>query len=136
VSRFELRQPAAGSSDPRTPLRIGFASDFHAGATTDARLLSDACDLLSAFQPHILLLGGDFVSVRAAYIDRLAPLLANIRAPYGKFAVLGNHDLRADRAFIVKHLEHAGVRMITKRHVTLNAPFDDITMLTVHRAAL
>jgi predicted MPP superfamily phosphohydrolase len=68
------------------------------------------------------------VSVRAAYVDRLAPLLANIRAPYGKFGVLGNHDLRADHALVVKHLEHAGVRMITNRHVTLNAPFDDITI--------
>ena len=128
VSRFELRQPAAGSSDPRTPLRIGFASDFHAGATTDARLLSDACDLLSAFQPHILLLGGDFVSVRAAYIDRLASLLANIPAPYGKFAVLGNHDLRADHAVVVRHLEQAGVRMITNRYITLDAPFEDVTL--------
>ena len=49
------------------------------------RRAGDACDLLSACQPHMLLLGGDFVSVRAAYIDRLASFLANIPAPYGKF---------------------------------------------------
>lgn len=128
VSSFELRKSGGRSTEPRIPLRIGFASDFHAGATTNAQLLADACDLLAAFQPHVLLLGGDFVSVRATYIDRLAPLLGEIDAPFGKFAVLGNHDLRADHRMVVSHLEHAGVRMITNQHVTLPPPFDDITI--------
>src|SRR5579884_3302967 len=65
----------------RAPLRLAFASDFHAGATTHPKLLAAACDALADFEPDVLLLGGDFVSVRAAYIDRLAPHLARIRAP-------------------------------------------------------
>src|SRR4051794_13716957 len=32
------------------PLRIAFASDFHAGATTHPRLLADACEALDAFE--------------------------------------------------------------------------------------
>jgi hypothetical protein len=75
-----------------------------------------------------LLLGGDFVSVRASYIDRLAPLLAAIDAPFGKFAVLGNHDLRADHRLVVTSLERAGIRMITNQHVTLAAPFEDVSI--------
>src|SRR4051812_37827318 len=37
------------------PLRIAFASDFHAGATTDDRLLAAACATLDAFEPDVLL---------------------------------------------------------------------------------
>jgi predicted MPP superfamily phosphohydrolase len=125
TAKFHVRgTPAAG----RPPLRLGFASDFHAGATTHHQLLVDACAQLSAFKPDIVLLGGDFVSVRASYIDRLGPLLAAIDAPLGKFGVLGNHDLRADYRSVVAELERAGVRMITNDRVRLPGHFDDITI--------
>jgi predicted MPP superfamily phosphohydrolase len=125
VSTFRFRAPTIAQ---RPPLRIAFASDFHAGATTHPELLVDACNALAAFEPDVLLLGGDFVSVRASYMDRLAPLLAAIDAPFGKFAVLGNHDLRADHRHVVAELEAAGVRMVTNTNVTLAAPFRDITI--------
>ena len=108
------------------PLRIGFASDFHAGTTTDRRVLESACETLAEARPDVLLLGGDFVSVRARYITQLAPLLRDIIPPLGAFAVLGNHDLRADRASLVRGLESAGVRLLTNEHVRLPAPHGDV----------
>lgn len=115
--------------EPRArPLRIAFASDFHAGATTYPRLLDEACEALDRLEPDLLLLGGDFVSVRASYIDRLAPRLAAIRAPFGKLGVLGNHDLRANSAHVVASLEDAGVRVLMNDRVTLDAPFADVTV--------
>lgn len=110
------------------PLRVAFASDFHAGATTDVRLLERAAVALMELHPDVLLLGGDFVSVRASYIDRLAPLIAEIEAPFGKFGVLGNHDLRANWPRVVGALEGAGVRMLDNERVTLPAPFEDVTI--------
>ena len=112
----------------RPTLRVAFAADFHAGATTDERLLSDACRAIAAFMPDLVLLGGDFVSVRASYIERLSPLLAAIRAPLGKLAVLGNHDLRADRATVLRGLRDAGVRVLDNEPVRLPEPFDDVTI--------
>jgi predicted MPP superfamily phosphohydrolase len=108
------------------PLRIAFASDFHAGATTSPKLLDAACDALDSLAPDILLLGGDFVTVRAAYISELAAPLARVRAPLGKFGVFGNHDLRADRASLVSALEAAGVQMLVNQSVRLPAPHDDV----------
>ncbi|HVX41449.1 MAG TPA: metallophosphoesterase [Gemmatimonadaceae bacterium] len=110
------------------PLRVAFASDFHAGATTDSRMLARACEALAELQPDVLLLGGDFVSVRASYVHRLAPLIAGIPAPFGKFAVLGNHDLRANRAEVIAALEDAGVTMVANRSVSLAAPFERVTI--------
>lgn len=120
--------PSRNGHDPveRRPLRIAFASDFHAGATTHPQVLAEACDALVALSPDVLLLGGDFVTVRAASIEALARELARIPAPLGKFAVLGNHDLRANTELVVTHLEQAGIRMLTNRYVTLPPPFDDI----------
>lgn len=111
------------------PLRLAFASDFHAGATTDVRLLAGACDTLNALLPDVLLLGGDFVSVRAADIYPLAGMLAEIHAPFGKFAVLGNHDLRSNSRTVTAALEDAGVRVLDNEVARLSAPHNDVAII-------
>jgi Predicted phosphohydrolases len=110
-------------------LKIAFASDFHAGATTDERVLRAACEAIAALEPDVLLLGGDFVSVRADDIHALAPLLAEIPAPLGKFGVFGNHDLRANRPIVAEALQLAGVRMLVNETIRLSAPHDDVTIV-------
>lgn len=130
--RFDLGRLTRDAVRPT--LRAAFASDFHAGATTDERMLADACRALAAFEPDLLLLGGDFVSVRASYIDRLAPLLTEIRAPLGKLAVLGNHDLRADRATVLRALTDAGIRVLDNEWLRLPEPFDDVTICGISDA--
>ena len=111
------------------PLRVAFASDFHAGATTSPAVLEAACRALEELNPDILLLGGDFVTVRADYIHLLVPLLARIDAPLGKFAVFGNHDLRANRALLTRALDTAGVTVLAIQTVRLTAPHDDVTIV-------
>lgn len=118
-----------GRSTPAPTLRIAFASDFHAGATTDTRVLEDACDAIAAERPDVLLLGGDFVTTRARYIEELAPLIERIPAPLGKFGVFGNHDRRANRAQLARALEQAGVRMLVNDVVTLGAPHEDVSIV-------
>ena len=111
------------------PLRVAFASDFHAGATTAERVLESACAQLEALEPDVLLLGGDFVSVRADDIHALAPLLARVKAPFGKFGVFGNHDLRANRPVIAEAMAGAGVRMLVNEVVQLAAPHGDVSII-------
>ena len=108
------------------PLRVGFASDFHAGPTTHPALLRAACAALAEADVDLLLLGGDFVSLHARHVERLTGLLASVPAPLGRFAVLGNHDLWADDAFITARLEEAGIQVLTNRNVRLAAPHDDV----------
>lgn len=110
------------------PLRVAFASDFHAGATTSPAVLDAACRALEELSPDVLLLGGDFVTVRADYIHLLVPLLARVDAPFGKFAVFGNHDLRANHTVLSRALETAGVTVLANQTVRLSAPHDDVTI--------
>lgn len=109
-------------------LKIAFASDFHAGPTTDPKLFSSLGEALRLHAPDLLLLGGDFVSARARYIDALAPMLAACAAPLGKYAVLGNHDLWADDTHIVRALTAAGVEVLVNRNAHLPAPFEAVSI--------
>jgi len=108
------------------PLRIAYASDFHAGPTTDASVLRAACAELRAAAPDLLLLGGDFVTGRPTEIDWLADELGSISAPLGRFAVLGNHDIWSDAGYVVDRLEAAGIQVLVNGNVRLSPPFDRV----------
>jgi predicted MPP superfamily phosphohydrolase len=108
------------------PLRIVFASDFHAGPVTHPELLNEASRAMAGGKPDLLLLGGDFIHPHARYIDGLADRLRQIEAPLGRFAVLGNHDLYADDEYIAERLTAAGVRVLNNENVRLPPPYDDI----------
>ena len=109
------------------PLRVGFATDFHAGAPTHPAVLRHACHLLTQARPDVLVLAGDFVERHAHDVDVLAPLLAAVPAPFGRYAVLGNHDLMSDdRGHVVERLRAAGVALLTNRAVRLPPPHDDV----------
>jgi predicted MPP superfamily phosphohydrolase len=120
--RFTL---ATGGA-PVPPLRIAFASDLHAGPGTHPATIRRACRLLADAKPQLLLLGGDFVSFHARHVDRVLEAIDQIEAPLGRFAVLGNHDLIADDAWLVQRLETIGVRTLVNENARLAAPYDPL----------
>ncbi len=110
------------------PLKVAYASDFHAGATTDPGVLRAACAALRAEAPDVLLLGGDFVTLAPEEADWLIAELGTVPAPLGRFAVLGNHDWWSDHRHIVRRLQTAGIQVLINRNVRLDPPFDRISI--------
>jgi predicted MPP superfamily phosphohydrolase len=108
------------------PLKLAYASDFHAGPATDSTVLLAACAELRAASPDVLLLGGDFVTLVPKEIDWLAAELGSIPAPWGRFAVLGNHDWWSDTPYLVRRLEESGIQVLTNRNVQLGPPFSRV----------
>lgn len=119
---FEIRRARPSAPD----LRLVFVSDFHAGPTLHPRLLADVLAAIRDADGDLLLLGGDFVSFHARYVDRLIEPLRALGPRLGKFAVLGNHDLLGDDAYIVRRLAEAGVTTLVNANQRLPAPYDDI----------
>lgn len=110
------------------PLRIAFLSDFHAGPTTCAEIYELAFQEIKKAKVSVLLLGGDFISCRAKYIDHLLPLIEACEAPLGKFAVFGNHDLWADHTYIYEQLTQIGVKVLVNQNQTLATPFSMVSI--------
>lgn len=75
-------------------VRVGLITDVHSSETVPDADIVAAVELLRREGPDLIALGGDYVT--DANIRRAAPvaeLLAPLAdAPYGSFAVLGNHD--------------------------------------------
>jgi hypothetical protein len=110
------------------PLRVAFASDFHAGPTTHPEIYARLAPELIERQPDVFLLGGDFVSLRAESIAQLLGALSKYRPPLGSFAVLGNHDLWADDNEISRRLNACGVEVPVNRNISLASPFDCVSI--------
>jgi uncharacterized protein len=79
-------------------LKVGLMADLHSGVPHMGRkAIARAVATLDAEQPDLILLLGDFVDASPLWGGRLAPEviaaeLANLDAPLGRIAVLGNHD--------------------------------------------
>ena len=67
-------------------------SDIHAGSFTNAKGVQKGVDLINAQKSDIIIFTGDLVNNKAAEMDPWIDLFAKMKASYGMFSVLGNHD--------------------------------------------
>lgn len=67
-------------------------SDIHSGSFDNREKIEYAIDLIKQQQSDLFLFTGDMVNIRSSEILPWRELFATVRAPYGQFAVLGNHD--------------------------------------------
>lgn len=124
VTRHEIRIPKEKGLPG--PLVIAFASDLHAGPTTDPRMFEILSTAMSAQNPDLILLGGDYVSFHAKDVGAFTDVLARWQPRLGKYAVLGNHDLWTDDRYISERLTEAGAQVLVNQSAALPAPFDCI----------
>jgi predicted MPP superfamily phosphohydrolase len=74
-------------------LRIGLMTDIHRSRWVSAEDVADAVRLLMAEAPDVIVLGGDYVTWGdRRYVGPSAEALGALRANYGVFGILGNHD--------------------------------------------
>ena len=77
--------------------RIGFLTDLHRSSTVSHAMIAAAVDLVMAQQPDLVVVGGDYVTNRdRRFVQPAAEALAGLSAPFGVYAVLGNHDDERD----------------------------------------
>jgi len=84
--------------------KIAQLSDLHSSPLVDKEHLEHAVDLALAEKPDLVVLTGDFIghTLRTypdeihefdlQYLDNLVAALGRAKAPFGTYAVLGNHD--------------------------------------------
>lgn len=100
-------------------LRIVQISDIHHGLFLPKEWLSEAVRQANRLNPDIIALTGDFVTYSKRMIGPAAELLGRLRARYGVYAVLGNHDFRVDPDAVTQALRLQGIDVLRNRHVSL-----------------
>ncbi|SEM73813.1 metallophosphoesterase [Lihuaxuella thermophila] len=108
-------------------LRIAMVSDIHYGSIIRAERLNRLVEMIHETRPDIVLLAGDLTDGRLPPEDarKLAEVLGRIQAPYGTFAVPGNHDrdLREKDSEFMRSLKEAGIRVLKDNYVSVGDSF-------------
>ncbi len=122
-------------------IRLVQISDFHLGSFENNRLLKRTTKLMNNLQPDLIFFTGDMVNNYYQEMVGFEADLADMKATYGKFAILGNHDYgdytnwQNEEAKVLNHqilvekIEAAGFRLLLNESAELdinNAPIEII----------
>lgn len=107
-------------------LRVAVLADLHVGSPFNGlEKLERIVQETNKAEPDVVLLAGDYViqGVRGgSFISPrdFAPVLANLRARLGVWAVLGNHDWWLDGPAVRAALEQNGIRVLENQAAELD----------------
>jgi predicted MPP superfamily phosphohydrolase len=93
-------------------LRVVHLTDLHLGRLIGADYLTRAVEMANAARPDLAVLTGDFVTHFDESNVSLDEILAGLRAPLGRLAVLGNHDYAVGADRVAELLTRAGVTVL------------------------
>jgi hypothetical protein len=102
---------------------IALLSDFHFDPLFSVHPLHAAIPMVNALHPDLIVLAGDFVTVPtfgddrkgALAADPCAALLRQMSAPYGLWAVLGNHDEGTDYKHVTRALQAQNIQVLANQ---------------------
>ena len=125
-------------------LRIVQISDMHLGSYgDDISIVKRGMELIQAENPDMILFTGDMVNDYAEEAERFVQLMADLKAPMGKFSILGNHDYSdyvkwEDPVAKTKNLDHLknihaemGFRLMLDEHVSVERNGEQIGLLGI-----
>ena len=126
VRRYELSLPTwPGDLHGLDGLEIALLADIHVGSPyRGLDKLREIVHDTNAAEPDLVVLAGDYVIdnvLGGEFVapEELAPVLGELDAPLGVYAVLGNHDWWLDGRRVAAALEAAGIRVLHDEAVEL-----------------
>ncbi|HTF34653.1 MAG TPA: metallophosphoesterase [Myxococcota bacterium] len=124
IERTTLRIPLRGLPEALRGLRIVQISDLHIGNAMEGAKLERLIEDVNALEPDLIALTGDLFDFDPAVVEAGAKVLGGLHAPFGVYAVLGNHDVFTGREHVARALvNHApGLRLLRGETVRVPAP--------------
>ena len=118
-------------------LKIVAISDIHGGSNfVDEEKIKQVVRLTNEQNADLVVLLGDFVSEQffnqrelKMPINAIADSLIGLKAKYGVFAVIGNHDLDYGDEKVRTELERVGIRVLDAESLTLSINGENLTVL-------
>lgn len=111
--------------------RIAFLTDTHVASFMRRNFYGEVVNQVKAFDPDLVLLGGDFVTWERHIPLMAEVLLTDLTARDGVFAVLGNHDYWANPQAVTAAMSARGVQFIVNRSVAIRRGADAISLLGI-----
>ncbi len=124
-------------------LKIVQLSDIHSGSLANRKAVQEGINRVMEEQPDLILFTGDLVNDRAQEMHDYVDVFAQLKAPFGVYSILGNHDYGdyvSWESALHKHhnLEHLkqihadmGWRLLLNEHAVLERNGEQIALLGI-----
>jgi len=129
IKKIEI--PLARLPEAFDGFTIAQLSDFHYEDHFSVFPIRESVQIVNHLNPDLIVLTGDFITVpvldthsrnarqAAKSAAPCAEILRDLKAPMGKFAILGNHDANADSARVIGALREHEIPTLVNRSVSL-----------------
>ncbi len=107
----------------QAPTRVVQLTDLHRSWCVPEDFIAHVVARTNALKPDLVLLTGDFITRSADYAQSCAEQLGQLRAPLGRYGVLGNHDYAASGGYgaitVAIRLAEVGIGLLINRNEPL-----------------
>lgn len=100
-------------------LHIVQLSDLHINRTSSAEHLQKVVANTNALNPDLIMLTGDVVDDQISHLDRYMEILKGLKAKYGVYFSVGNHENYNGLPSILKKLHSLGIEILLNRGVKI-----------------
>jgi predicted MPP superfamily phosphohydrolase len=91
---------------------IGLMSDIHSSVFMTKPEMDDYVAALNNLKTDIIFVPGDFVNSQTEEVYPFVEAFSSLRAPYGVYGCLGNHDYYADVDVVAKEVDGCGIKLL------------------------
>ena len=116
----EVRLQVENLPPGRSRLRIVQISDLHLGLINRRDRLELVLAAARRLDPDLLVATGDLLDAQRNHLAGFTTPWQQFDPPLGKFAVMGNHEVYADRANSLAFMQAAGFRVLLNEVVTVD----------------
>jgi uncharacterized protein len=122
---------------PRLPqafegFRIVQLSDFHISPFMTAEQIRRCAEIANGLKADLIALTGDFLTWDAGAQGEVVQALAPLRAPYGVFGCLGNHEVYTKtEESITRLLASAGIRVLRHETAAIQSQGETLNLIGV-----
>jgi uncharacterized protein len=130
ISRPRIRLPRL----PRAfaGFRIAQLSDIHIGPFMTEEQIRKYVAIVNSLHPHLIVLTGDFVTFDPATAPAAVSALAGLKAPFGVYGTLGNHDFWAGvEESLPRQFAQAGVRILRYEQARIATGGQELNLIGV-----
>ncbi|MBV9747090.1 MAG: metallophosphoesterase [Acidobacteriia bacterium] len=128
------RQPIRIANLPRAfhGFRIAQLSDIHVGPFMSEDQIRKYVEMANELKPDLVALTGDFVTWDPSTAPVVVNALSGLKAPFGVFGSLGNHDAWADAEDLLTDLfAHTGVRILRQEQTPIKTGNEAFNLIGV-----
>ena len=118
--KYKVEIPIANLPQAMEGLKIIQISDIHSGTFARVSAVEKIVEMINSENPDLILFTGDLVNEIAEEIEPFIPVFSQLKAKYGVYSVLGNHDYgdyyRGDRKIFSKQ---ANLELLEKHQAAM-----------------